>query len=241
MSDMKERLGLSVFAAGLVLAVGLGAGLWTVGDALNTRNAGGVNSTGSATIDATADTAVWTIYMNKQDQSVKTAVSGVLTNLDKLKAYLTNGGVSADDITVGGMTTNAVYGNNGPTGLFEANVNVRVRSKDPELIAKLNTNINQLLASTSDITLNTQAPEYYVSKLAELRPKVQELAVQDAQKRAKVMVEAIGGELGDPLKISSGAIQVLPQDTVEGDYGAYDLSTIKKTIRAVVNVTFEVD
>ena len=41
--------------------------------------------------------------------------------------------------------------------------------------------------------------------------------------------------------IADGSVQVNPPDSVESDYGSYDTSTIDKSVRAVVSVTFKVN
>ena len=237
---MSETRTVPVVAAALVLSLGVGLGLYSVGSALEGRNATGITATGSATIDATADSAAWGLTLNKQAPTVTKAVDTVLGSLNRLRNVLAKQGITADQLTIGGVSTNPVYGNNGPTGDFEANAFVRIRSKNVQQIADLNANVGPLLQQLTDVTVNTQAPEYYVSKLADLRPEVQKAAVRDAEKRASVMVEAIGGTLGSPLSIKAGSVTVTAPDAVEVEYAGYDLSTIKKSIRAVVTVTFNV-
>lgn len=237
---MSESRSTPIVAAGLVLALGVGFGLYTIGSALAARNATGISATGSASISATADSAAWGMTLNKQAPSTTKAVDTVLGGLATLKGILAKSGIATSQLTIGGVSTNPVYGNNGPTGNFEANVFIRIRSKDVQQIADLNANVGGILQQLTDVTVNTQAPEYYVSNLDELRPKVQKEAVRDAEARAKVMVDAIGGTLGTPLSMKAGSVTVTAPDAVEVEYAGYDLSTIEKSIRAVVTVTWNV-
>lgn len=234
---MKLNVGL-IFSA-LLLSLGFGSGLWFVGSAIDNRDEKGITALGSASISATADTAIWTLYLSESEPNVSASVASVMEELNSLRTYLIEGGVAESQITVSGLSTNQDYGQSGPIDSYTASLTVRIRSTDVQLISNLNRDIDKLLAT--GISLNTTSPEYYVSNLADLRPQVQEAAVKDARTRAKVMVEAIGGEIGDPIAISSGSVTVTPPDTIEGDYGGYDLTTIEKSIRAVVTVTFEVD
>lgn len=233
------KSGFSIFLSAAVLAAGFGTGLWFVGDAIDNRDAKGVTVLGSASISATADTALWTLYLSESAPKVSDSVENLVTELGALRKYLLDGGVTEDQITVSGLSTNQDYGQDGPINSYTASLNVRIRSTDVQLIAKLNREIDKLLAT--GVSLNTTSPDYYVSNLATLRPQAQEAAVKDAKTRALAMVSALDGEIGDPISITSGSVTVTPPDTIEGEYGGYDLTTIEKSIRAVVTVTFEVD
>lgn len=235
---MAERV-LTPIAA-TILAIGIGVGLWSVGQGIQQRYDEGITVSGSATIDATADRAAWSITVTKQGDSVAVATQGLLRDVDVLTAFLRDGGLTDEQITVGGITTSPIWGNEGITGQFQASSLLRVRSDDVQLIADLNRSISKVLTGDSGITIENMAPEYYVSNLAELRPQVQELAVQDARNRAQVMVEALDGTLGDVTSVTTGSVQVIVPDSVDSEYGAYDLSTIDKSIRAVVSVSFDI-
>ena len=64
-------------------------------------------------------------------------------------------------------------------------------------------------------------------------------ATKDALARAKVLVEATGGDLGGLRDVNVGVFQVTaPNSTDVSDYGVYDTSTIRKDVTAVVNVSF---
>ena len=235
---MAERVVTAVAAT--ILAVGIGAGLWSVGQGIEQRADQGITVSGSATIDATADRAAWTVTVTRQGTSAAEAAQGLLRDIDIVSAFLRDGGLSDEQITIGGVTTSPIWGNEGATGQFQASSALRVRSEDVHVVANLNRTLSKVLTGQGGITLENAAPEYYVSNLADLRPRVQELAVRDARTRAQVMVEALDGRLGDVTSITTGSVQVIVPDSVDSDYGAYDLSTIDKSIRAVVSVSFEI-
>lgn len=236
---MKRELGIPVIISALLLSLGLGSGLWFVGSAIDNRDVKGVTVLGSASISATADTALWTLYLSESAPNVSDSVENLIAELAALRKYLIDGGITEDQITVSGLSTNQDYGQDGPINSYTASLSVRIRSTDVQLISNLNRDIDKLLVT--GVSINTTSPDYYVSNLADLRPQAQEAAVKDAKTRAQAMAKALGGEIGDPISISSGSVTVTPPDTIEGEYGGYDLTTIEKSIRAVVTVTFEVD
>lgn len=235
---MKQRLGIALIVTGLVMSLGIGVGLWFVGDGFRARTVTGVTSTGSAVIDATADTAVWSITITARDSSATTAANRVAAALPKVRAYFTKAGLAAGQLTVGSL--NSWSSNDNGQQMTEASLSFSVRSTDVQQIASLNAKVMDLLAAVPNVNINTNQPQYYLSKLDTLRPQVQEAAVRDAQARAAVMAKALDVELGKPIIIRTSSITVTAPDVIEGDYGGYDLSTIDKRVRAVVSVTFEV-
>lgn len=235
---MKNRIGIQVVIGSLLLAAGMGIGLWFVGDGFRTRTLTGVTSTGSSVIDATANTAVWSLTLTARDEQAAAAAKKVATALPKVRAYFTKAGVAEDQFTVGSL--NSWTSTENGQRFTEASLSFTVRSQDVEQVAALNAKVMELLAVTPDVNINTNPPSYYLSNLDDLRPRVQEAAVKDAKYRAQMMASALGVTLGKPIVIKSSSITVTPPDVIEGDAGGYDLTTIAKRVRAVVSVTFEV-
>ena len=65
-------------------------------------------------------------------------------------------------------------------------------------------------------------------------------AMKDAQVRAIALTRAVGGTIGPVLSVRSGPFQVTtPDSTMTSDIGAYDTSTIEKTVTSTVSVTFK--
>lgn len=197
-----------------------------------------MTSTGSAVLEATADTAVWSLTLTARDSNAATAAKRVASALPKVREYFVNAGVSEAQFTVGSL--NSWSANENGQQFTEASLSFTVRSKDVQQIAGLNAKVMELLAVVPNVNINTSPPSYYISTLDKLRPKVQEAAVKDAHERALVMAEALDVTLGNPIVIKSSSITVTPPDVIEGEAGGYDLSTIDKRVRAVVSVTFEV-
>ena len=220
------------------MSVGIGIGLWFVGDGFRARSVTGVTSTGSAVLNATADTAVWSLTLTARDNDASKAAKRVAEALPKVKSYFTTAGLASDQFTVGSL--NSWTSTDNGQQMTEASLSFSVRSKDVQQIASLNSNVMNLLAVAPGVNINTNAPAYYLSTLDALRPQVQEAAVTDAKQRALSMAKALGVTLGKPTTIKASSITVTSPDTIEGDYGGYDLTTIDKRVRAVVTVTFEV-
>jgi hypothetical protein len=121
---------------------------------------------------------------------------------------------------------------------FNASRDVTVRSKDVQLIARLSQGIGALLQT--GVNVNNYGPQYYISTLPTLRPQLLQDAMKDAQVRATALTKAVGGTIGAVLSVRSGPFQVTtPDSTMTSDAGAYDTTTIAKTVTATVSVTFK--
>ncbi len=242
---MKTRNTLiTVMASSILVSLAIFAGLWFISGGLSEKGRKGITVTGSAQVETTADTAVWNIYINTQLPTISAAVTKVDADTKSLTEYLISQGILASEITTYGVSTSTAFevANGTQTSNiigYVANNTLRIRTKEVQKIKTATENIGQVLQT--GISASSGSPEYFISNLAALRPKVIEEAVADAKARATAMVAAIGGTVGEPISGSSGSVQVNPPDSVESEYGSYDTSTIEKSVRAVVSVTFKVN
>jgi hypothetical protein len=240
---IERNKGIVLIAASVILALALGGGLMKVGAGFAARANDGITVTGSAKVSATADNAVWTLSVSQSSPTVSAAVSKVADGVKALSSYLTNGGVADSLITLGAVSTNSneEYINGNPTGRilsYRANRDVTVRTKDVQLVSKLSQGIGVLLQT--GVPVNNYGPQYYISTLSDLRPKLLGEAMKDARVRAQAITKAVGGSVGAVVNVKSGPFQVTTQDSTQAvDYGAYDTSTIEKTVTSTVSVTFK--
>jgi hypothetical protein len=240
---VERRKAVTIIIAAVILSIALGGGLMKVGSGFASRSSDGITVTGSAKISATADNAVWVLNVNLSAPAVSTAVKKVDSDVAALSEYLIKAGIPSDALTLGAVSTyaNEEFSNGNATGRilsYRANREVTVRSKDVELISKLSQGIGTLLAT--GINVNNYGPAYYISNLPELRPQLMAEAMKDAKVRAEALTKAVGGDIGALVNVKAGPIQITtPDSTMTADYGAYDTSTIEKTVTATVSVTFK--
>jgi hypothetical protein len=240
---VERRKAVTIIVAAVIMSIALGGGLMKVGSGFASRSSDGITVTGSAKISATADNAVWVLNVSLSSPAVSTAVKKVDSDVAALSDYLIKAGIPTDALTLGAVSTyaNEEYVNGNATGRilsYRANREVTVRSNDVELISKLSQGIGTLLAT--GINVNNYGPAYYISNLPELRPQLMAEAMKDAKVRAEALTKAVGGEIGSLVNVKAGPIQITtPDSTMTADYGAYDTSTIEKTVTATVSVTFK--
>ena len=242
-SGEKSR-SITVIAASLIMALAVGGGLVKVGAGFAARTDNGITVTGSAKTTATADNVVWTLNVALSSPLVADAVKKVGSDVDAVSKYLTNGGIPASALTLGAVSTygNEEYQNGNNTGRiisYRASRDITVRTTDVQLVYTLSQGIGSLLQS--GVNVNNYGPQYYISTLPDLRPQLLEEAMKDAKTRAVAITKAVGGSVGAVQSVKSGVFQVTtPDSTMVSDGGAYDTSTIEKTVTSTVSVTFAV-
>jgi hypothetical protein len=222
--ETREKSIVLVIAAAIV-AVALGLGLNQVGSGFASRTSEGITVTGSARVDAKADKVV-------------------TSSVEEIVRYLSAGGIPGDAIEFGSLSAygQEEYVNGSSTGRissYRASRTVTVRTSDVETVKKLSTELGTLIAA--GVNVSNYGPQYYVSKLSDLRPELLEQAVKDAKVRAEAIVAATGGKVGNVMSVRSGPFQVTSPDSVDTSAGGfYDTSTIDKTITSTVTVVFKV-
>ncbi len=241
--ETREKSIVLVIAA-VIVAVALGLGLNQVGSGFAARSNEGITVTGSARVEAKADKVVWTLNAEFVSPTQSVAVTRVTSSVDEIVRYLNTGGIASDAIEFGSLSAypQEEWVNGTSTGRvasYRASRSVTVRTNDVETVKKLSTELGTLLAA--GVNVSNYGPQYYVSKLSDLRPQLLEQAVKDAQVRAEAIVAATGGSVGNIMSVRSGPFQVTSPDSVDTSAGGfYDTSTIDKTITSTVTVVFKV-
>ena len=189
-----------------------------------------------------ADTAKWTVGAQRfaTEGGVGAATAQVGSDVARIVSYLTNQGVSEEDIQLGTLRTDQDYSYNQDANApkrYVVRQEVTVNSDDPEGIQRLSQNITSL--ANQGLILQVYDPQYYISTLPEIRVSLVGQAVEDAKARAEQIAESTGQSVGRLQSASTGVVQVLaPNSTDVADYGSYDTMTIEKKVMVTVRATF---
>ena len=110
-----------------------------------------------------------------------------------------------------------------------------------EKIENVSREITELIQE--DIRINSSAPSYYYTKLAELKIEMLANATGDARTRAEQIATNAGSDLGDLKNANMGVFQITGQYSNE-DYtygGAFNTHDKDKTASITVKLEFEID
>ena len=236
---MRDRIPL---LAGLtLLAVAIVVGSIFIGSGIRDRNrTDTITVTGSAKQRIVSDYVVWDSHLSVQSKSAAAAAHELAGWTSRVRTFFHEQGLRPGELTIQPVSTlgpGETDENGDTTKGYRLTRAFEVRSTRVRAVAAVAEHTAALLAG--GIPLASDAPQYVFTKLPALRPPLLAKATKDAQRRARVLVNASGAKLGHIRGVDVGVFQVTaPNSTDVSDYGTYDTSTLKKDVTAVVNVTF---
>ena len=235
-------------AASAILAVSfiIGIIIFTSTWRSNYRSSQTINVTGSAKRELVSDLAILRITISAQSNTASGAYGELENQKPVLLNYLAVKGFTGDrvqrfpafrqpiyEITSMGYQTNNAIG-------YIYTQRFEIQSDNVNLIKDISLDAASLVEKGLDVFVET--PEYYYTKLAELKIEIQAEAAKDAMERASKIAEATGSELGTMTGARMGVLQITPLNSnFISDYGVNDVTSIQKEITAVVNATFIID
>lgn len=209
-----------------------------------------ISVTGLGEESFTSDLIVWQANFTKRGTDLK-AISAELNNdRSKIKKYLTSKGISEKDIVFSAVNINKEYSNiydvhgnfvsSNFTGYLLSQT-LRIESKEVDKIETISREVTELI--DQNIELTSLEPDYYYTKLAELKLKMIENATKDARERAEKMASNAGSSLGDLKNASMGVIQITAKNSAE-DYswgGSFNTSSKLKTASITIRLEYGID
>ncbi|HKC62488.1 MAG TPA: SIMPL domain-containing protein [Pyrinomonadaceae bacterium] len=238
----------NIFNAGFALAVALVLSSIVLGWAYvhTKKNDQTITVTGSAKKRIKSDLVVWRAGVSYQGAHLQDAYKTLQDSVPRIKQYLISKGVPENEITIQAVSSTALHskdkdGNetNEITGYTEKQ-ELEVRSNDVERIGKISREATELIGQ--GIPLESSAPEYYYTKIADLKIEMLAAASKDAKQRAQQIASSTGSTIGSVRSAKMGVMQITAADSNEvTDAGVNDTSALEKDITAVVNVSFAVD
>jgi len=230
-----------ILALGLIVSSSIVTwGLLRVKAAGNT-----ITVTGSAKKEIVSDLAVWTGNFSVRTKDLKTGYNQLKVNEATVKKYLIEQGIPEKDIEFSSINTSTNYVI-GPSGQYTSeiesyvlNEEVKVQSKDVQKLKQLALQATDLM--NQGLEFQSYPPQYFYTKLPELKVKMLSLATQDAKRRAEEIAGNAGSKVGALRSARMGVFQITPRYSNEiSDYGINDTSSLEKEITAVVSCSFEI-
>ena len=233
---------------GIALAIGLVISSLIFGWFYSSSKRGdeAITVTGSAKRRITSDLVVWSAGVSSQSGDLQEAYRSLSENIPKIKQYLVQKGIPEEQMTVSSITTTTLKrqdanGNETSevTG-YSLSQQIEVRSTDVGRISQIAREATELI--NQGILIESKAPQYYYTKIGDLKIEMLGEAAKDAKERAERIASSTGNSIGSVRSARMGVLQITAADSTEvSDYGTYDTGTIEKDITAVVNVSFAVE
>lgn len=214
------------------------------------RAADTISVTGLGKQDFVSDLIVWSGSFTKKNPVLRDAYAALDQDREVIRKYLTSKGIKEEEIVFSAVSINKEfqyqYDSNGNMRQqtfsgFALTQNVTIESKEVDKVESISREVSQLI--NSGVEFYSNPPEYYYTKLAELKIKMIAEATKDAHSRAKSIAENAGSSLGDLKKSDMGVFQIIAQNSSE-EYswgGSFNTSAKKKTANITVKLAYQVD
>lgn len=235
----------------IIIALILGASL-TISSAflskglINLRsNQNTILVTGSAKKQIKSDLVKWTGNFSTQSKDLKEAYKTLQESHEKVKNYFLSKGLSEKDFIFSSISTITNY-EVLPNGVYSTKVDsyrlvqsIQITSSDVDKITELSRQSTELI--NLGIQFESLPPQYYYTKIANLKVDMLGLATKDAMNRASQIANSTGIKIGNLRSAKMGVFQITPLYSTEvADYGINDTSSVDKEITAIVNCEFEI-
>jgi uncharacterized protein len=203
-----------------------------------------ITVTGSAKKEINADLGILRGNLSAYANSQKAAYEKLESQKPILLNFFQSKGFNNDKVNFETFTVYPQYQYiNGAQGAiigYNASQTFKIESKDVNLIRSISLDISSLYSQGLEFQVFN--PEYYYTKLAEMKIDIQAEAAKDAKNRAQKIAEATNSKIGTMRNARMGVLQITPiNSNMVSDYGMNDVSSIEKEITAVVNASFEIE
>lgn len=233
---------------GVILSIGLIIAALIIGGTWRKVSRGSVTITvtGSASKEIRSDLAIWHASFSVDASTLTDAYSKLQSSSGKVKTYLTSKGFAADKLKFSSISTTTQYAHNDKgvatnqvTG-YKLSQDVSLESNEVDKIDQLSREATELI--NQGIEINSFPPEFIYTKLGELKIEMIGLASKDAKVRAEQIANSTGNKIGEVRSSKMGVIQVNAKNSTDvSDYGINDVSSLDKTITAVVSMSFSIE
>lgn len=201
--------------------------------------------TGSAKQQITSDLIVWSGSFSAHSPKLEEAYGNLETSRDKVKSYLVKEGVKEEDLVFSSISTNPTYVisdygmSTNQVEFYTLRQSVTISSNEINKVTEISRTATELL--DQGVEFQSDPPQYLYTKLADIKVAMLAEATKDARKRAEMIAENAGSELGDLTYADMGVMQITPLYSNEvSDSGINDTYSLEKEITAVVHCQFEV-
>ncbi len=198
--------------------------------------------TGSAKQSVTADSVKWNSSFSRTvySSNLKIGYSQMKADEAIVLKFLKDSGITDAELTISPVSMQEQYNYDKGVGTpteYSLIQNVTVQSSDIAKIQTISKNIQTII--DQGVIFSAYSPEYYYTKLPEMRVTLLPEAMKDAQARAESIAKSTGKKVGTLKSASMGVVQVMQPNSIDiSDYGNYDTSTVEKQIMITVKASF---
>ncbi len=209
-----------------------------------------ISVTGLGSKDFVSDLIVWSGSFMKKSFDLKEAYSQLDKDRESIRKYLLGKGLKNEEIIFSAVQISKefdeVYGENGQRirstfSGYLLNQSVQIESKEVDKVETISRQVSELI--NNGVEFYSSSPEYYYTKLKELKIEMIAEATKDANMRAKKIAENSDSEVGDLKKADLGVFQIVAQNSSE-EYswgGSFNTASKRKTANITVKLQYQTE
>lgn len=243
---MKTYINSAIIALAIILTAVIFAQAFKNRNRINNT----ISVTGLGKKDFVSDLIVWNGSFFKKNMNLKDAYAELDSDREKIKNYLVSKGIKEQSIIFSAVNIekefDEVYNKSSEesksvfTGYMLQQA-IQVESNEVDKIENISRQVSELI--NSGIEFYSNHPQYYYTKLAELKIAMIAEATKDANIRAAKIAENAGGDVGELKKADMGVFQITAQNSSE-EYswgGSFNTSSKRKTATITVSLEYETE
>ena len=249
MEKNNKSIGVAIII-GLCAIICVGLGSFCLMKIKKGGNPSGFSATGSASCDFVSDLVVWRGDFSAEAPTTKEAYDKIKRDGETIKKFLADNGIKEDEMV---FTSVNIFRNSFPqydefgnyTGDVQGNYSlsqqIEITSTDVEKVEKLSRDISSVIEA--GVQFNSYMPEYYYTKLDELKLQLIDEATANARERCEIMAKEAGTGLGSLLSANLGVFQITAQNSASEEYsygGTFNTSSKNKTATITVKLNYGV-
>lgn len=228
------------------LAVIIAAVVLTFAVINRNKNDEQIKVTGLGEKDFQSDLIVWNGTFSQTGTTLKDAYEKLNNDQEKIKVFLGNKNINNKEIVFSAVNIGKEYedvedrkGNRIQKQIgYRLQQNVKIESNDIEKIENVSREITELI--NNGVEFYSQEPQYYFTRLNDLKIELIELATKNGKERAEKIAEKSGYKLGKLKYANLGVFQIIAQNSNK-DYswsGSYDTFSKNKTATITIRMQF---
>ncbi len=207
-----------------------------------------IAATGSASTNFESDLIVWRGNYSAHADTSAAAYTQIEREQAVVKGFLQKNGVKDSEMSFSAVNvyhaTRDVYDADGnyrgqEYDGYDLSQSIVVTSSDLDVVEKVSTDVSSLLSSGIEFT--SDAPEYYYTKLDDLKLELIDAATENARQRVNIIAEKSGAKVGKLTNSNLGVFQITAQNTGTSSYsydGYVDTSSRQKTATITVRLEY---
>ena len=205
--------------------------------------------TGLGETEFSSDLIVWTGNITAESQNVEAGYRQIEQSKQKVQRYLEQKGIPAEAVVfqfvnvdkqyTPNYTANGNWAGQRFTG-YELSQRFTIESTDVEAVESVSREISSLIAQ--GVSIQASAPDYYYTKLDDVKLTLIETASADARTRAQRIAENAGARLGGVASARMGVFQITGANSNEefSAGGSFNTSSRNKKARITMRIEYRI-